>query len=68
MQATCDADCKFTAVEIRHPGATSDYLAFATSNLNRALSGSNPSNPLIPFLKKGLTKSTVTVLMSIHHT
>jgi hypothetical protein len=33
MQAVCDAKRRFLFVEIRHPGSTSDYLAFATSGL-----------------------------------
>jgi DDE superfamily endonuclease len=37
MQATCDADRKFLDVEIQHPGATSDFLAFQTSDLNNKL-------------------------------
>jgi len=54
MQAICGPDGKFVAVEIRHPGATSDYLAFATSNMNKMFSGNNPIHPDLPFLKQGL--------------
>ena len=55
MQAICGPDGKFLSVEIRHPGATSDYLAFATSKINKVLSGRNPNDPSLPFLKGGLT-------------
>jgi DDE superfamily endonuclease len=45
MQATCDADRKFLDVEIRHPGATSDFLAFQTSDLNNKLQSPNFLHP-----------------------
>ena len=41
-------------VEIRHPGATSDYLAFAVSGLHRKLEGKNPHDERLPFLYPGL--------------
>ena len=47
MQATCDARGRFLDVEIAHPGATSDYLAFVTSELK-----SKVEKP--GFLAKGL--------------
>ena len=34
MQCVCDANWKFLDVSIKHRGATSDYLAFMTSELN----------------------------------
>jgi len=37
MQAACDANGKFVDVSICHPGATSDFLAFATSQLRYKL-------------------------------
>jgi hypothetical protein len=37
MQACCDADGRFLDVSIRHPGATSDYLSFASSWLYHKL-------------------------------
>jgi hypothetical protein len=33
MMATVNFACRFLDVQISHPGATSDYLAFATSDL-----------------------------------
>ena len=33
MLAVCDHLCRFLDVDTCHPGATSDYLAFCTSNL-----------------------------------
>ena len=38
MQATCDAKCRFLDVSIRHPAATSDYLAFVTSLIHHKVS------------------------------
>jgi hypothetical protein len=37
LQAVCDSNRKFLFVELSHPGATSDYLAFARCQLNRKL-------------------------------
>ena len=37
FMATCDDKCRFLDIEIRHPGSTSDCLAFATSNLKAML-------------------------------
>jgi hypothetical protein len=37
MQATCDADRKFLDVEIKFPGAASDYYAFDESALKQKL-------------------------------
>eukprot|EP00804_Cyclotella_cryptica_P001469 CCRYP_003704-RA/>CCRYP_003704-RA protein AED:0.31 eAED:0.31 QI:0/-1/0/1/-1/1/1/0/136 len=33
LMAGCDHMCRFRWADIRHPGLTSDYLAFATSDL-----------------------------------
>ena len=54
MQATCDSRRRFLDVEIRHPGATSDYLAFALSSLHNKMEGNNPHDNNKPFLKPGL--------------
>jgi DDE superfamily endonuclease len=54
MQATCDARRRFLDVEIRHPGSTSDYLAFAVSSLHHKMEGNNPHANNQPFLKPGL--------------
>lgn len=54
MQAVCDSRRRFLDVEIRHPGATSDYLAFAVSGLHRKLEGKNPHDERLPFLRPGL--------------
>jgi hypothetical protein len=37
MQATCDANGRFLDIFLKHPGATSDYLAFSTSPLQHKL-------------------------------
>ena len=37
MQAICDAALRFIWVDIRWPGATSDYMAWSTSELCLAL-------------------------------
>ena len=37
LQAICDAECQFLDIDIGHPGATSDYLAFATSSFHGKL-------------------------------
>jgi DDE superfamily endonuclease len=37
MQATCDNCRCFINIDIRHPAATLDYLAFTTSSLNKKL-------------------------------
>jgi DDE superfamily endonuclease len=37
MQATCDSERRFLDVSIRHPGSTSDFLAFQTSSLKHTL-------------------------------
>ena len=50
MQACCDADKRFIDFEIKHPATTSDYLAFATSDLNKKLEGESPVHPGQPFL------------------
>jgi hypothetical protein len=49
LQAVCDSSRKFLFVEISHPGATSDFLAFGRSQLNRKLEAAGR-----PFLKQGL--------------
>ena len=54
MQATCDARRRFLDVEIRHPGSTSDYLAFAVSSLHHKMEGNNLHAIDQPFLKPGL--------------
>ena len=42
MTATCNHKRRFIDnIDISHPGATSDYLAFATSSLKRKLETSN---------------------------
>ena len=33
FQGTCDAECGFLDVSMRHPGSTSDFLAFSASSL-----------------------------------
>jgi DDE superfamily endonuclease len=55
MQAVCDAQRRFLGVEIRHPGANSDYLAFATSALHQKLVGENPHVMGQPFLFPGIS-------------
>jgi hypothetical protein len=37
MMGTCDAEGRFLNIQIGHPGSTSDYLAFATSDLKAKL-------------------------------
>jgi DDE superfamily endonuclease len=37
MQGTCDSECRFLDVCIKHPAATSDFLSFTTSSLYRKL-------------------------------
>ena len=37
MQAICDDRRRFIDVKISHPASTSDYLAFATSRINKNL-------------------------------
>jgi DDE superfamily endonuclease len=37
MQATCDVECRFLDVCLRHPASTSDFLAFTTSPLYHKL-------------------------------
>lgn len=37
LQAICDHNLKFTWVDMRYPAATSDYMAWVTSKLHRAL-------------------------------
>ena len=54
MQAVCDARRRFLDVEIMHPGATSDYLAFATSTLHKKSVGDNIHVAGQPFLFPGL--------------
>jgi hypothetical protein len=54
MQATCNSQQRFLDVEIRHPGSTSDYLAFAVSSLHHKMEGNNPHANNLPFLKPGL--------------
>jgi DDE superfamily endonuclease len=54
MQAVCDARRRFLDIEIMHPGATSDYLAFATSTLHKKLVADNVHVAGQPFLFPGL--------------
>ena len=54
LQAVCDARRRFLDVEIKHPGSTSDYLAFALSRLHQKLEGRSPQCPTLPFLCPGL--------------
>jgi DDE superfamily endonuclease len=37
LQGTCNHKRRFIDIDIRHPAATSDYLAFETSALNKKL-------------------------------
>jgi DDE superfamily endonuclease len=37
MQGTCDSECCFLDVCIKHPASTSDYLSFSSSSLYRQL-------------------------------
>jgi DDE superfamily endonuclease len=37
MQGTCDSECRFLDVSIKHAASTSDFLAFTTSSLYRQL-------------------------------
>jgi DDE superfamily endonuclease len=37
LQGTCDAEGKFLDISIAHPASTSDFLAFATSDLQKQL-------------------------------
>ena len=37
LQAVCDAEGRFLDLDIEHPGATSDFLAFSTSSLHTRL-------------------------------
>lgn len=41
LMAGCDHKCRFRWADIRHPGLTSDYLAFATSDLGLKLEHDN---------------------------
>ncbi len=50
LMAGCDHLCRFRWADIRHPGVTSDYLAFATSELALKLERTNNN-----ILKKGNT-------------
>jgi hypothetical protein len=43
LQAVCDSNQKFLFVEMLHPGATSDFLAFGRSSLNRKLAAAGSS-------------------------
>lgn len=49
MQAICDSHCRFMDVCIKHPAATSDYLAFTTSNIYYKLENNSS------FLAEGLS-------------
>ena len=37
MQAVCDDKGRFLDIEIQHPGATSDYLCFMTSQIQKKI-------------------------------
>jgi DDE superfamily endonuclease len=37
MQATCDSKCRFLEIDVHHPGATSDFLAFFMSEFKTKL-------------------------------
>lgn len=52
MQAVCDAKGRFIDYEIKHPGATADYLAFTTSRLYHKIVAAGPDGT--PFIKPGL--------------
>ena len=45
MQAVCDARGRFLDIDIHHPGATSDYLSFMTSQLKKMVSTPNFLGP-----------------------
>jgi DDE superfamily endonuclease len=47
MQATCDSRRRFLDIDIQHPGATSDYLAFALSGLHRKLDSKGQAPPFL---------------------
>ncbi|KAL7476180.1 hypothetical protein ACHAW6_002057 [Cyclotella cf. meneghiniana] len=47
LMAGCDHMCRFRWADIKHPGLTSDYLAFATSNLGLKLEN-NHNNIIKP--------------------
>jgi hypothetical protein len=51
LQAVCDSRKKFLFVEVSHPGATSDFLAFARSKLHQQLATSLDNQT---FLSPGL--------------
>ena len=38
MQGVCDTRVQFLDISIKHPGATSNYLAFMTSDLQKKVS------------------------------
>lgn len=56
MQAICDAHGRFIDFEIKHPGATADYLAFTTSTIYHKIQGTRAgtANHQPPFIKPGL--------------
>jgi DDE superfamily endonuclease len=47
MQATCGSRRRFLDIDIQHPGATSDYLAFALSGLHRKLDSKGQASPFL---------------------
>jgi hypothetical protein len=47
LQAICDHDLKFTWADMRYPAATSDYMAWVTSKLHRALENNAMSKMII---------------------
>ncbi len=37
LQAICDLKRRFIDIDVRHPGSTSDYLCFTTSNIHKKI-------------------------------
>lgn len=62
LQGTVDYKCRFLDVEISHPGSTSDFLAFATSDLKSLLERPGFLAPgLVLFGDNAYTNSTYMV-------
>lgn len=54
MQAICDAKRRFVDYEIKHPGATANYLAFTTSSIFGKIHRGSSVHAGQPFIKPGL--------------
>lgn len=54
MQAICDSKGRFIDYEMKHPGATADYLAFTTSTIFDKMNKPSSVHVNKPFLKPGL--------------